>query len=74
MRPELRLAAEVAEAFLDSLDTRRVGPSASYDELVAALDRPLSEGGEEPEAVVADLVARSSRGSSARRRAATTAS
>jgi glutamate/tyrosine decarboxylase-like PLP-dependent enzyme len=57
VRPELRLAAEVAEAFLDSLDTRRVGPSASYDELVAALDRPLSESGEEPEAVIADLVA-----------------
>jgi glutamate/tyrosine decarboxylase-like PLP-dependent enzyme len=57
VRPELRLAAEVAEGFLDSLDTRRVGPSASYEELVAALDRPLSESGEEPEAVIADLVA-----------------
>ena len=56
MRPELRLAAEAAEGFLDSLGTRRVGPSASYEELVAALDRPLTESGEAPEAVIADLV------------------
>ena len=55
MRPELRLAADLAEQFLDSLDERRVTPPATYDELVAALDRPLAEGGEAPEAVVAEL-------------------
>ncbi len=55
MRPELRAAAEAAEAFLDSLDARRVGAAATYEELVAALDRPLSEDGEAPETVVADL-------------------
>jgi glutamate/tyrosine decarboxylase-like PLP-dependent enzyme len=56
VRPELRLAAEAAEGFLDSLDARRVGPSASYDELVAALDRQLTADGEAPEAVIAELV------------------
>jgi glutamate/tyrosine decarboxylase-like PLP-dependent enzyme len=57
VRPELELAAETAERFLDSLETRRVGPSASYDELVTALDRPLAEDGQAPEAVIADLAA-----------------
>jgi glutamate/tyrosine decarboxylase-like PLP-dependent enzyme len=56
VRPELRLAAEAADGFLDSLDARRVGPSASYEELVAALDRPLTEDGEAPKAVIAELV------------------
>jgi glutamate/tyrosine decarboxylase-like PLP-dependent enzyme len=56
VRPELRLAAEAAEGFLDSLDARRVGPSASYEELVAALDRQLTADGEAPEAVIAELV------------------
>jgi glutamate/tyrosine decarboxylase-like PLP-dependent enzyme len=56
VRPELRLAAEAAEGFLDSLDARRVGPSASYEELVAALDRQLTAEGEAPEAVIAELV------------------
>jgi len=55
VRPELRLAAELAERFLDSLDERRASPSASYEELVEALGRPLAVGGEEPEAVVAEL-------------------
>jgi glutamate/tyrosine decarboxylase-like PLP-dependent enzyme len=55
MRPELRLAADLADEFLDSLDTRRVTPAAGYDELVVALDRPLAEEGETPEAVVAHL-------------------
>jgi glutamate/tyrosine decarboxylase-like PLP-dependent enzyme len=57
VRPELRLASELADGFLDGLGTRRVGPSASFDELVAALGRPLAEVGEAPEAVVADLAA-----------------
>jgi glutamate/tyrosine decarboxylase-like PLP-dependent enzyme len=56
VRPELRLAAEAAEGFLDSLDVRRVGPSASYEELVATLDRPLTDDGEAPEAVIGELV------------------
>ena len=55
MRPELRLAAELADTFLDSLGERGVSPSVSYDDLVAALERPLGEAGEEPEAVVAEL-------------------
>jgi glutamate/tyrosine decarboxylase-like PLP-dependent enzyme len=55
VRPELRLAAELADQFLDTLDERPASPSASYDELVTALERPLAEGGEEPEAVVAEL-------------------
>jgi glutamate/tyrosine decarboxylase-like PLP-dependent enzyme len=57
VRPELRLAAEVADRFLGSLDSRRVGPSASYDELVEALERPLANGGEDADAVIADLAA-----------------
>jgi len=55
VRPELRLAAELADQFLDSLDERPASPSASYHELVEALERPLAEAGEEPEAVVAEL-------------------
>jgi glutamate/tyrosine decarboxylase-like PLP-dependent enzyme len=55
VRPELRLAAELAEGFLDSLGTRRVGPAASYDELVAALERPLPDDGAAADAVIAEL-------------------
>jgi glutamate/tyrosine decarboxylase-like PLP-dependent enzyme len=55
VRRELQTAAELAEAFLGTLDTRRVGSAASFDELVAALDRTLADEGLDPEAVVADL-------------------
>jgi glutamate/tyrosine decarboxylase-like PLP-dependent enzyme len=57
VRPELGLAAELADGFLDSLETRRAGPTASYDELVDALGGPLADEGAAPETVVAELAA-----------------
>ena len=52
----LDLAHEHANAFLDQLPDRRVGPSATRDELVAALKVPLTDDGEDPAAVIDALV------------------
>src|SRR4051812_14547563 len=48
-------AARLAHEFLDGLTQRHVGPRASIHELRAALDRPLSDAGEDPRVVLADL-------------------
>ena len=51
----LRRTAERADAFLDSLPDRPVAAAATYEEAFAALDGPLPERGEAPEAVVEAL-------------------
>src|SRR5690348_5758124 len=51
----LRRTAERADAFLESLQDRRVAAAASYEEVLAGLDAPLPERGEAPEAVVEAL-------------------
>jgi len=51
------LAAAYAGQFHDSLDTRRVGAEASFDEIRAALGGPLPEEGSEDAAVLRDLIA-----------------
>ena len=48
-------AARLAHAYIDSLPSRPVGESASLDELRSRLARPLSDGGEDPRAVIEDL-------------------
>ena len=48
-------AARLAREFVASLPERPVGASAGLDELRAALTRPLSDDGEDPRAVIADL-------------------
>src|SRR4051812_6791044 len=52
----LRRTAERADAFLQALPDRPVAAAASYEDVLAALDAPLPEHGESPEAVV-DAVA-----------------
>jgi glutamate/tyrosine decarboxylase-like PLP-dependent enzyme len=58
----LRRAHEHAAAFLRSLPERHVGARASREELMAALRVPLSQGGEEPGAVLDALAAQGERG------------
>ena len=53
----LRRAAELAEQHLASLPDRPVGGTAGYEDVVAALDEPLPEHGEDPVAVVERLAA-----------------
>jgi glutamate/tyrosine decarboxylase-like PLP-dependent enzyme len=53
----LRRAAELAEDHLASLPERPVGGSTGYEDVVAALDEPLPESGEEPVDVVERLAA-----------------
>jgi glutamate/tyrosine decarboxylase-like PLP-dependent enzyme len=48
-------AARLAREFTDGLASRRVGASASMDELRSRLGRELSEEGEDPRAVIRDL-------------------
>jgi glutamate/tyrosine decarboxylase-like PLP-dependent enzyme len=48
-------AARLAREFVDSLPTRPVGAQADIDELRERLARPLTEGGEDPRAVIEDL-------------------
>jgi glutamate/tyrosine decarboxylase-like PLP-dependent enzyme len=61
-RELLRLAAELGADFRDSLPTRRVAPSASADELRAALGGPLPEEPADPAAVTRALAAASDPG------------
>jgi glutamate/tyrosine decarboxylase-like PLP-dependent enzyme len=56
-RELLRRAADLALAFLDGLPERRVGATASVEELRAALAVPLSDEGEDPTSVVESLAA-----------------
>src|SRR3954452_222740 len=53
----LRRAAELAEEHLAGLAARPAGGTASYDDVVAALDGPLPARGEDPEAVIERLAA-----------------
>lgn len=50
-------AARLAHVFLDGLAERPVGAAANVAELRERLARPLSEGGEDPRTVIADLAA-----------------
>jgi glutamate/tyrosine decarboxylase-like PLP-dependent enzyme len=50
-------AARLARDFLDGLAERPVGPTATVEELRASLSRPLTEAGEDPRAVIAELAA-----------------
>ncbi len=50
-------AARLARAFADSLATRPVGAPAGIAELRSRLTRPLTEAGEDPRQVIADLAA-----------------
>ena len=51
----MRRAVELAEEYLGSLPERPVGGSTTYEDLVAALDEPLPETGEDPVAVIERL-------------------
>jgi glutamate/tyrosine decarboxylase-like PLP-dependent enzyme len=53
--PSLRRSLEHALAWLDSVDERRIGPSATADELVAAFGGPLPAEGADPADVVDQL-------------------
>ena len=53
----MRRAAELAEDHLASLEERPVGGTTGYEDVVAALDEPLPEHGEDPVAVLERLVA-----------------
>ena len=48
-------AARLARQFVDGLEQRPVGATATLGELRARLARPLTDAGEDPRAVVADL-------------------
>src|SRR3954447_3267281 len=48
-------AARLAREYIDGLESRPVGAQACLEDLRAALGRPLTEGGEDPRAVLADL-------------------
>jgi glutamate/tyrosine decarboxylase-like PLP-dependent enzyme len=52
----LRRAAELAEEHLAGIAERHVGATTSYEDVVAALDEPLPEHGEDPVAVLERLV------------------
>lgn len=51
----LERAARLAQSFLDGLPERPVGPRARFEDLLAALSRPLPDAGAEPSAVVEEL-------------------
>ena len=51
------LAADYAKQFQESLDTRRVGADASFDDVRAALGGPLPDEGGEDAAVLHELIA-----------------
>ena len=48
-------AARLARTYIDGLDSRHVDATASLGELRSRLSRPLTEMGEDPRAVIADL-------------------
>jgi hypothetical protein len=48
-------AARLARDYLDSLDERPVGATATLEELRDRFARPLTDGGEDARAVIADL-------------------
>jgi glutamate/tyrosine decarboxylase-like PLP-dependent enzyme len=48
-------AARLAREYIDSLPSRPVGAAAGIEELRSRLGRPLSDGGEDPRAVIEDL-------------------
>jgi glutamate/tyrosine decarboxylase-like PLP-dependent enzyme len=50
-------ASRLAREFVDGLAERPVGATASFEELQARLARPLTDVGEDPRIVIADLVA-----------------
>ena len=50
-------AARLARGFVDGLADRHVGATASVDELRARLARPLTDAGEDPQTVIAELAA-----------------
>jgi glutamate/tyrosine decarboxylase-like PLP-dependent enzyme len=50
-------AARLAHTFLDGLAERHVGPTATVAELRERLARPLTDAGEDPRTVIADLAA-----------------
>ena len=50
-------AARLARAYVDGLAERPVGPRAGIGELRERLARPLTQGGEDPRTVIAELVA-----------------
>jgi glutamate/tyrosine decarboxylase-like PLP-dependent enzyme len=58
----LDFAHRHAVEFLSALPERHVGARATRDELLAALSLPLSEGGEEPQAVLEALASQAERG------------
>jgi glutamate/tyrosine decarboxylase-like PLP-dependent enzyme len=53
----LRRAAQLAEQHIEGLTDRRVGPDVGYEDVLAALDAPLPEEGEDPVAVIDALAA-----------------
>ncbi len=55
-------AARLGRDFVDSLAERPVGATATLDELRAPLARPLTDAGEDPRAVIAQLAADADRG------------
>jgi glutamate/tyrosine decarboxylase-like PLP-dependent enzyme len=55
-------AVRLARTYIDSLDSRPVDATADLDELRSRLARPLTETGEDPRAVIADLAADADRG------------
>ena len=57
----LRRAAELAEEHLPSLPSSPVGASTGYEDVVAALDEPLPESGEDPLDVIERLAPPSGR-------------
>lgn len=61
-RELLRRTAEIAADFVESLDERPVWPSASVDELRAALGGDLPEGSSDPVAVIEALAKAAERG------------
>jgi glutamate/tyrosine decarboxylase-like PLP-dependent enzyme len=56
-RALLARTAEIAAAYLETLDTRPVRPEADYATMVAAVDRPVPEEGLDPLSVVEELAA-----------------
>ena len=54
--PLLRRTAELALDYLNSLPERPVGPPVDHQALMAALDKPLADRGEDPMTVIEQLV------------------
>jgi glutamate/tyrosine decarboxylase-like PLP-dependent enzyme len=53
----LERTTRLAQAWLDSLPTRRVGPAADFDAMHTAFDAPLPEAGKDPERIISELAA-----------------